>query len=100
VSYAERKAADRRLNLLELLVVAGGSANEGVLEQGLIDLGERVGVDQNEVRRLLGGLSQGGLIETEFFQDRVMVARITRRGVAVSEGRITVDGVSRPQLGV
>lgn len=99
MSYAERQAADRRLVILRLLVEDEGHANESVLEQGLIALGHRIGLDRAAVRKLCEDLERAGCVRLEYFRDRVMVAAITERGVAVSQGRIHVDGVAKPALG-
>lgn len=99
MSYAERVAADRRLALLKILVENGGAASESVIERALLDLGERLGVDRKVVRAFMRELEAKDCLLITLYQDRVMVADITKRGVAVAEGRITIDGVSKPSLG-
>ena len=100
MSYRDRVEADRRLIILRLLIENGGAASESVLERGLIDLGERIEMDRTTVRRFLTELELKTCILVDLFQDKVMVANITKYGVAVAEGRMTVDGVAKPSMGV
>ncbi|MGZ8362471.1 MAG: VpaChn25_0724 family phage protein [Caulobacteraceae bacterium] len=99
MSHLERIEANRRLAVLKLLIEDQGHANESVLETGLIALGHYAGIDRPAVRRFMDELEKAGCVTLEFFRDKVKVAHITARGVAVAEGRITVDGVARPALG-
>lgn len=93
-------AEDRRLAVLRLLVECRGSASESVIQKGLRALGHRVGVDRDIVRGDFRFLEDAGLCVIEFFQDKVMIAEISRRGVAVADGQITVEGVAEPSIGV
>jgi predicted ArsR family transcriptional regulator len=97
--FADFLSQDRRLAILRLLVEARGSCGESVLEKGLWALGHRVGVDRDAVRADLRFLETAGCVEIEFFQDKVMVATLTRRGEACAKGNITVDGVAEPAIG-
>lgn len=97
--YAEVLAADRRLALLRLLVEAGGEAGESVLEKGLHMLGHRAGVDRDQVRQDLRDLEDRDCLVIEFFEDKVMIAAITRRGVSAANGVIEVKGVAKPAMG-
>lgn len=99
MSYAERVDGDRRLVILRLLVEDEGSANESVLEHGLLALGHRVGLDREAVRQHLRFLRDADCLTIDMFRDKVMVASITGRGVAVAEGRVRIDGVSKPAIG-
>lgn len=98
--FAEFLAQDRRLAILRLLVEARGSASESVIQKGLRALGHRVGVDRDVVRADFRFLEEAGLCVVEFFQDKVMIAEISRRGVAVADGQIMVEGVAEPSMGV
>lgn len=100
MSFRDGVEADRRLCVLRILVENGGAASESVIERALLALGERTDMDRDVVRRFLRELEQKTCIVINLYQDRVMVGEITRFGVAVSEGRRTVDGVSKPSLGV
>lgn len=100
MTFAERVAADRRLALLRMLVEGGGGANESVIERNFLALGERTGIDRAVVRQFIRDLEKTDCVVVSMYMDRVMVADITKRGVAVAEGRISVDGVSKPSLGV
>lgn len=99
MSYAERLDADRRLAILQLLVQDEGHSNESVIEVGLLDLAHRRGVDRAYVRDQLRTLEKAGAIRLEFYRDTVMVAHLTERGVAIADGRVRVDGISKPALG-
>lgn len=85
--------------ILRLLVEARGTAGESVLEKGLKALGHRVGVDRDAVRADLEFLKTVGCVTTEYFNDRVVIAVITHRGVACAEGNIIVEGVAEPSIG-
>lgn len=97
--YREILSADRRLAILRLLVEAGGEAGESVLEKALHMLGHRAGVDRDQVRQDLRELETRDCVKVELFNDVVMVAAITRRGVSVAEGIISVEGVAKPAMG-
>lgn len=100
MSYADQRAAERRLCILQLLVEDGGHANEANLEQSLEAMGHRQGIEQKVVRQYLRDLEAVDCIEIEMVRDKIMVASITARGVKVARGQITVDGVATPPLGV
>ena len=98
-SYAEVVAADRRLVMLRLLIEARGEAGESVLEKGLGMIGHRTGVTRDVVREDLRFMAERDLVKIDFFQDKVMIATITRRGVDCAGGKVTVEGVAEPSLG-
>jgi len=100
VTYAERVAADRRLIILRFLVEIGGRATESAIERTLIDLGEGLGLDRTIVRQFLKDLEERDCVVIAYHMDKLMIADITKRGVAVAEGRVRVDGVAKPSLGV
>ncbi|HRD47543.1 MAG TPA: AsnC family protein [Caulobacter sp.] len=100
MSYRDRVEAERRLIILRLLMENGGAASESVIERGLLDLGERVGMDRQTVRRMIRELETSTCVVVELFQDKLLVPEITKFGVAVAQGRMTVDGVAKPSLGV
>lgn len=100
MSYRDRVEADRRLIILTLLIENGGAASETAIERGLLDLGERVGMDRATVRRFIRELETADCVVVQLVQDRMLVPEITKFGVAVAEGRMTVDGVAKPALGV
>jgi hypothetical protein len=96
--FREAMEADRRLVILRLLMEAGGEAGESVLEKGLHMLGHRV--DRDEVRELLRFLKDADCLVTEMFAGKVMVAKITKRGVSVGGGIAEVEGVAKPSMGI
>jgi len=99
VSYAENLKANRRLCILKLLIEDHGHSNESVLEMALRALGHHAGLDRSYVREQLRFLEDAGCIVVEFFKDKVMVVRITERGVAVARGSIGCEGIAAPGLG-
>lgn len=101
-AFVEHLAADRRLVILRLLVEANGEAGESALEKGLLMMGHRAGVDREQVREDLRFLADPAraCVEIESpMGDKVLIAAITKRGVAVAEGRVVVEGVLTPSLG-
>lgn len=98
MKYSEHLAENRRLALLKLLVESGGSANEGLIYRGIQALGFAKATPEL-VRADLDWLRERGLVTHEWFDDRVLVATITSRGVNVAEGKETVDGVAAPRIG-
>lgn len=100
MSFRDRVEADRRLIVLRILIENNGAASESSIERGLLDLGERTDMDRTTVRRFISELEERACVVVTMYQDRIMVPEITKLGVAVAEGRKTVDGVSKPSLGV
>lgn len=100
MSFRDKVEADRRLIILRLLVENGGAGSEGLLERGLLDLGERIDVDRTAVRQFIRELEARDCVVVTMHQDTLMVPEITKLGVAVTQGRKTVDGVAKPSLGV
>ena len=94
-TYIEKS---RRTALLRLTHEAGGHANESVLQAGLHALGfSRTG--RPEVRQDLEWLAERGLIAIEWFADKVMVARLSERGLDAAHGRgEPVEGIEWPDL--
>lgn len=95
MSYQEHLDADRRLAILRLLNEMHGAANESVLETALRALGHRAGLTRDAVRADFRWLEERGLVSLEWFQDKVAVATLKRRGHDVATGAITVEGVKR-----
>lgn len=98
-SLAELLAEDRRCAILRTLVEVNGSANESILRQSLSLLGHDRELTKDNVRADLNFLSDCGLVSLQWFDHKVCVAKIKRRGVEVAEGRTRVEGVKKPELG-
>lgn len=96
--YLKHIAQDRRLCVLRLLKESQGSANESVLHMGVEALGHSR-QPRTQIREDMRFLEGAGLVVLEYFAD-VAIATITRRGVDVAEGRIEVEGVKKPAIGV
>lgn len=96
--YLEHLAEDRRLALLRLLEEAGGSANESVLHIGIHQLGHRRGVTRDVVCADIEWLAERHLVTVEYYQDRVVVATLTPRGLHAAHGDVTVEGVKQPSI--
>lgn len=98
-----RRAIDssRRLALLRLLKESEGSANESVLRTGLGALGFGGAALGDGVRADLRMLEERELVRTTLYNDVVMVATITRRGMAYLAREVPqVEGVDYPSIGV
>jgi hypothetical protein len=100
MKFSEALAQDRRLAMLRLINEAGGSANESVLRQGLEMLGHMAGLTYQVVRDDMRFLEEAGCVRLEWFEDKISVARITKRGVDCAAGQIKVEGVKRAAVGI
>ncbi len=98
--FQEFVIQDRRLVILRLLEQCGGEANESVLNDGCHALGHARGVTRDVTREDLAWLKECGLVVTEWYGEKIVVAKITRRGVDVARGDVVVKGVKRPSIGV
>ena len=96
-NYAKHIEEDRRLCVLRLLKDTHGSANDSVLHSALEALGH-VRQPRSQIKKDIRFLVNHGLLTDEWVGP-VLVATITRRGLDVAEGRITVDGVKSPSIG-
>lgn len=97
IPFAKHLTEDRRLCVLRTLVDVNGTANDSVLQTSLEMLGHRH-LSRDIVRADLTFLINAGLITDEWLE-HIQICTITRRGVEVAEGRITVEGVKKPSLG-
>jgi hypothetical protein len=98
--FAQTLAEDRRLAMLRIIGESGGSANESVLRQGLEMLGHMAGVNYQTVRDDLRFLEDAGCVRLDWYEDRVAVARITKRGADCAAGQMDVEGVKRSPPGI
>ena len=98
MSFAETLQADRRLVILRLLEQSPGYAlNSSILSTGLDEMGHSVSRDQ--VSTELSWLQEQGLVTVETVPTqtkKILVAKLTERGLDVQAGRATVPGVKRP----
>lgn len=102
MSFADHLAASRRLALLRLLIENEGSANESVVRTGLGALGfaGRLGT-LDAVRGDIKHLAECGLVQEDWYGGKVLVATITKRGVAYTRRQVEpIEGVEYPDLGV
>lgn len=97
-NYLEFQTKDRRLVILRLLKDCGGSANDRVLQKGLDQLGHGR-TSRDTLRDDLRFLLNIDLLKQDIVGD-VIVCQITIRGLDVAEGRLKVDGVDSPSIGV
>lgn len=97
--YTEHLAQHRRLTILRLLEQAGGSANESILQDALDQVGLGALLTRTVVRDLLKWLEDRSLIKQQWFDQTLVVAHITERGVNVAKGKELVEGVKRPSVG-
>ncbi len=92
MSFRNALREDLRLVLLRLLAEAGGAANSSVLQTGADAVGHRA--TREQVEQELAYLAGLGAVETSTVADRVLVARLTRRG------QDHVDRRGEPLVGV
>jgi hypothetical protein len=97
-SYAEHLTHDRRLVILRLLKSNNGHGNDSVLLTGVRQVGH-IAATREEIRADLEFLKERGALRVEYFEETIMVARLTERGLDCAEGRITIEGVKKPSLG-
>lgn len=98
MSFKDFLAQDRRLCVLRLLSESGGSLNDSVLHQALEQIGHR-NQPREAIRADIRFLLDAGLVVDEWVQ-HLQIVTITKRGVEVAEGRVTVEGVKKPSIGV
>lgn len=98
MSYQNFAAGFRRRDILVFLKECGGRLGDEVLRVAV----ERMGhprLSRDTIRQDIAYLEERGLCRSEWSED-IQIAIITRRGVEVAEGRITVEGIERPEVGV
>ena len=96
MKFEERKGAERRFTILQLMVESGGSASESEIFTGLCALGYEFMLTEDVVRADLVWLKQRNLVTTTMIAGTMMMAQIGRMGIAVVEGRLPVEGLLRP----
>lgn len=95
--YEALLAADRRLVVLRFLNKAvGHTANESVLETAVSGLGHLT--KREDIRNDLEFLQSCGCVTIEWFEQKIMVAKLTRRGQYVVEGKEAIHGIKKPSL--
>jgi hypothetical protein len=98
--FAQVLAGHRRITMLRLMSDSGGSANESTLQDGLEMVGLEAGLTREALRDDLKFLEERGAIQLKWYGDKLVVAHITTRGVDIAKGRVFVDGIKRPSIGV
>jgi hypothetical protein len=103
--YEKHLAEHRRITILRLLAgedgqVGAGTANESILFDCLEAVGLEAALTRQAVRDDLKWMEAHDLVRTEMVGGQLMVATITQRGVDCARGRIIVEGVKKPSLGV
>lgn len=100
--FEQNLAEHRRLGILRLLADDNGSGKAS--ESLLMDCLERVGLDagltRDAVRADLNFLKARDLIRLTFVSETLAVAEVTLRGVDCAKGRIRIEGIKKPSLGV
>ncbi|WP_221800502.1 hypothetical protein [Oceanobacter mangrovi] len=98
MSFLDRVAASQRLYILQLLKRdAGYSHNQHILAAGLTAAGHSISTD--EVREHIRWLENAALLAVKDVHGIGLVATINDRGVEVTEGRLSIDGIERPRPG-
>jgi hypothetical protein len=98
MSFGEFTAAYRRRDILVFLKDCGGRLNDEVLRTAVEGMGNPL-LSREVIRDDIAFLRDRRLLREEWLDD-ILVAHITKRGVEVAEGRIKIDGVQKPQVGV
>lgn len=97
MSYEQILNENRRLVILRFLnEIVGNSANESVLETAANKIG--VTSTREDIRDELSFLQERGCIKIEWYADKCMVAKLTRRGQYVAEGKENIYGIKSPSL--
>ncbi|MGO1078327.1 VpaChn25_0724 family phage protein [Inquilinus sp. CA228] len=101
MSFAEANTKSRRLAILRLLAESEGSANESVLKQGLHLLGfAGRQATADAVREDLAWLKDRGLVGHTWYEARVLVVTLTRRGEDYLNREVEpIDGIEYPRMG-
>lgn len=95
--YETMLAEDRRLVILRFLNEAvANTANEAILETAVHGIGHVV--TREDIRSDLEFMQSRGCLTIEWFAYKVMVAKLTRRGQYVVEGKEVVHGIKKPSL--
>lgn len=96
-TFAQFAEEDRRLNILLILAEAAGyEANQFLLLSVLDNVGHRVSMDRLVAD--LAWLAEQGLLGVDTVGG-VRIAKLTARGLDVSQGRTPHPGVKRPRPG-
>lgn len=98
MKFDEFTATLRRRDILEFLKDCGGRLNDEVLREALDRLAYPR-LARETVRTDINYLAKRGLVREEWLDD-FLIAHITKRGVEVAEGRISVEGIAPPEIGV
>jgi hypothetical protein len=98
--YEKNLAEHRRLSVLKVLVKGGGFSNESILKDAVEEVGLGAGLTREVMREDLKFLEERAAIKIEWVGDTLAVAHITVRGVDIATGRILVEGIKRPSIGV
>lgn len=98
--YADATAKSRRLATLRVLRECHGAANESMLRTSLHQLGFRGRfVSEDALGEDARVLAEARLVKQDFYQGRVMLLEITRRGLAFLNREIDpVPGVEYPDV--
>lgn len=97
LTFRERVAASRRLAILRLLAEAPTyEASQTLLYQALDD--QALGASDDQVHDDLLRLAELELVATTDVAG-VILAKITKRGIDVAQGRARAAGVARPRPG-
>lgn len=94
MSFRDDWNASRRLFILRLLVEVGGEANESNIARAAFQ-GGFTRDTREDIRADLDRLRELRCITEEYFDARVCVVKVTRRGDDAAHGRVEVAGVEQ-----
>lgn len=97
-TFKDRLREDVRRVVLDLLEQAAGyDLSADMIRAGLAEFGHRPSADQ--LKTELNWLAEQGYLNIEKRGEGILVAKLTRRGADVAEGRVAVPGVAEPPIG-
>lgn len=98
-AYRDTLDQARRLYLLQVLIEAGGSANESILREACRAGFHAHGVTRQRIRADLAWLEDRGCVARTWLEgDVLLVAALTERGEDAARGDVQVPGIKRPPI--
>lgn len=97
-TFSESLRENMRRVVLDLLEQAAGyNLSANMIRVGLAEFGHHPSTDQIETE--MNWLAEQGYLSVEKRGENILVAKLTRRGADVVEGRAAVPGVAKQPIG-
>ena len=94
----DRKRANVHRTILDALALNGGQRVNHLVLRSVVEDVDGLALDADEVREHLSWLEDRGAVATEQLPP-FTIATLTDYGLALAEGRASLDGVGRPLSG-